>query len=68
MHDGLIVKQSNADITISTLREVYDEYVLSIQKSKKLSALGILVPVSVEGLDIDKFRYYGSYRTLEELI
>ena len=63
MHDGLIVKRTNVDTSISTLREVYAEYVLSIQRSKKLSTLGILVPLSVEGLDFDKCRYSGSYWT-----
>ena len=63
MHDGLIVKRSNVDTSISTLREVYAEYVSSIQRSKKLSTIGILVPVSVEGLDTDKCRYSGNYWT-----
>ena len=63
MHDGLIVKQSNAEITVSTLRAVYDEYVTAHQVKHRLRKLGISVPVSVEGLSVAKERHAGSYRT-----
>jgi len=63
MHDGLIVKQSNAEITVSTLRAVYDEYVTAHQVKQRLTKLGISVPVSMEGLSVAKERHAGSYRT-----
>ena len=63
MHDGLIVKQSNADITVSTLREVYDEHVTMHQVKHGLTKLGISVPLSVEGVNVAKHRHAGGYRT-----
>lgn len=63
MHDGLIVKQSNAEITVSTLRAVYDEYVTAHQVKHKLRKLGISVPLSVEGIHVAKHRHAGSYGT-----
>ena len=63
MHDGLIVKQSNADNTVSTLREVYDEYVTAHQVKHTLTKLGINVPVSVEGVHLAKRRLAGGYVT-----
>jgi len=63
MHDGLIVKQSDADITISTLRKVYDEYVTTHQATHGLTKLGISVPLSVEGIHVSKYRLAGFYRT-----
>ena len=63
MHDGLIVKQSNADTTVSTLREVYDEYVTAHQVKHRLTKLGISVPLSVEGINVAKHRHAGGYRT-----
>ena len=63
MHDGLIVKQSNADNTVSTLREVYDEYVTAHQVKHRLTKLGISVPVSVEGVHLAKRRLAGGYVT-----
>jgi hypothetical protein len=63
MHDGLIVKQSNADITVSTLREVYDEYVTAHQVKHRLTKLGISVPLSVEGINVAKHRHAGDYVT-----
>ena len=63
MHDGLIVKQSNADTTVSTLREVYDEYVTAHQVKHRLTKLGISVPVSVEGVHLAKSRLAGVYVT-----
>ena len=63
MHDGLIVKQSNADTTVSTLREVYDEHVTAHQVKHGLTKLGICVPLSVEGIHVTKHRHEGGYRT-----
>ena len=63
MHDGLIVKQSYADTTVSTLREVYDEYVTAHQVKHRLTKLGISVPVSVEGINVAKHRHAGGYWT-----
>ena len=63
MHDGLIVQQSNADITVSTLREVYDEYVTAHQVKHTLTNLGISVPLSVEGVHLAKHRLAGGYVT-----
>ena len=63
MHDGLIVKQSNADTTISILREVYDEYVTTHQMKHKLTKLGICVPLSVEGIHVPKRKHAGGYVT-----
>ena len=63
MHDGLIVRQSNADTTVSTLREVYDEYVTTYQAKHKLTKLGISVPLSVEGINVAKHRHEGGYVT-----
>ena len=63
MHDGLIVKQSNADNTVSTLREVYDEYVTAHQVKHRLTKLGISVPVSVEGIHVTKCKHAGGYVT-----
>ena len=63
MHDGLIVKQSNADITVSALREVYDEYVTAHQVKHRLTKLGISVPVSVEGIHVTKCKHAGGYVT-----
>jgi hypothetical protein len=63
VHDGLIVKQSNADTTVSTLREVYDEYVTAHQVKHRLTKLGISVPVSVEGIHVSKHRHAGGYVT-----
>lgn len=63
MHDGLIVKQSNAEITVSTLRAVYDEYVTAHQVKHKLRKLGISVPLSVEGIHVAKHRHAGGYGT-----
>jgi len=63
MHDGLIVKQSNADTTVSTLREVYDEYVTAHQVKQRLTKLGISVPLSVEGINVAKRRHAGGYVT-----
>lgn len=63
MHDGLIVKQSNAEITVSTLRAVYDEYVTAHQVKHKLRKLGISVPLSVEGIHVAKHRHAGGYVT-----
>ena len=63
MHDGLIVKQSNADTTVSTLREVYDEYVTTHQVKHRLTKLGISVPVSVDGINVAKHRHAGGYVT-----
>ena len=63
MHDGLIVKQSNADTTVSILREVYEEYVTTHQMKHRLTKLGISVPVSVEGINVAKHRHAGAYRT-----
>ena len=63
MHDGLIVKQSYADTTVSTLREVYDEYVTKHQVKHRLTKLGISVPVSVEGINVAKHRHAGGYVT-----
>ena len=63
MHDGLIVKQSNADITVSTLREVYEEYVTTHQVKHRLTKLGINIPLSVEGIHESKRKHAGSYRT-----
>ena len=63
MHDGLIVKQSNADTTVSTLREVYDEYVTAHQVKHRLTKLGISVPLSVEGINVAKHRHAGGYVT-----
>ena len=63
MHDGLIVKQSNADTTVSTLREVYDEYVTTHQLKHRLMKLEITVPLSVEGIHVSKRKHVGSYRT-----
>ena len=63
MHDGLIVKQSNADITVSTLREVYDEYVTAHQVKHRLTKLGIRVPVSVACIHVTKCKYAGGYWT-----
>ena len=63
MHDGLIVKQSNADTTVSTLREVYDEYVTAHQVKHRLLKLGISVPLSVEGINVAKHRHAGGYVT-----
>ena len=63
MHDGLIVKQSYADTTVSTLREVYDEYVTAHQVKHRLTKLGISVPVSVEGIHVTKCKHAGGYGT-----
>lgn len=63
MHDGLIVKQSNADITVPILREVYDEYVTTHQAKHRLTKLGISVPLSVEGINVAKHRHAGGYGT-----
>ena len=63
MHDGLIVKQSNADTTVSTLREVYDHYVTTHQVKQRLTKLGISVPVSLEGINVAKHRHAGGYVT-----
>ena len=63
MHDGLIVKQSNADNTVSTLREVYNEYVTTHQVNHRLTKLGISVPLSVEGINVAKHRHAGGYVT-----
>ena len=61
MHDGLIVKQSNADNTVSALREVYDEYVTAHQVNHRLTKLGVSVPLSVEGINVAKHRHAGCY-------
>ena len=63
MHDGLIVKQSNADTTVFTLREVYDDYVTAHQVKHRLTKLGICVPVSVEGIQVRKCKHAGGYVT-----
>jgi len=63
MHDGLIVTQSNADTTVSTLREVYDEYVTTHLMKHRLTRLGITVPLSVEGIHVSKQRHAGGYVT-----
>lgn len=63
MHDGLIVKQSYADTTVSTLREVYDEHVTAHQVKHRLTKLGMSVPLSVEGINVAKHRHAGGYRT-----
>ena len=63
MHDGLIVKQSNAETTVSTFREVYDEYVTTHQVKHRLTKLGISVPLSVEGINVAKHRHAGGYVT-----
>ena len=63
MHDGLIVKQSNADTTVSTLREVYDEHVTAHQVKHRLTKLGISVPVCVEGIHLTKCKQAGGYVT-----
>ena len=63
MHDGLIVKQRNADTTVSTLREVYNEYVTTHQVNHRLTKLGISVPLSVEGINVAKHRHAGGYVT-----
>lgn len=63
MHDGLIVKQSNADITISTLREVYDEHVTTHQVKHGLTKLRMSVPLSVEGRHVSKRKHAGGYVT-----
>jgi hypothetical protein len=63
MHDGLIVKQSNADTTVSTLREVYDDYVTAHQVKHRLTKLGICVPLSVGGINVAKHRHAGGYGT-----
>ena len=63
MHDGLVVKQSNADNTVSTLREVYNEYVTTHQVNHRLTKLGISVPLSVEGINVAKHRHAGGYWT-----
>ena len=63
MHDGSIVKQSNADITVSTLREVYDKHVIMHQVKHGLTKLGICVPLSVEGIHVTKHGHAGDYRT-----
>ena len=63
MHVGLIVKQSYADTAVSTLREVYDEYVTAHQVKHRLTKLGISVPLSVEGINVAKHRHAGGYVT-----
>ena len=63
MHDGLIVKQSNSDNTVSTLREVYDEYVTTHQVKHRLTKLGISIPLSVEGIHVPKRKHAGGYVT-----
>ena len=63
MHDGLIVTERNADTTVSTLREVYDEYVTAHQVKHRLTKLGISVPVSVEGIHVPKRKHAGGYET-----
>ena len=63
MHDGLIVKQSYADTTVSTLREVYDEYVITHQVKHRLTKLGICVPLSVEGIHVTNCKNAGGYVT-----
>ena len=63
MHDGLIVKQSYADTTVSTLREVYDDYVTAHQVKHRLTKLGISVPLSIEGINVAKHRHAGGYVT-----
>ena len=63
MHDGLIVTERNADTTVSTLREVYDEYVTAHQVKHRLTKLGISVPLSVEGINVAKYRHAGGYVT-----
>ena len=63
MHDGLIVKLSNADITVSTLHEVYCDYVTTHQVKHRLTKLGICVPLSVEGIHVTKHRHAGGYAT-----
>jgi len=63
MHDGLIVKKSNADTTVSTLREVYDEYVTTHQAKQRLTKLGVSVPLSVEGIHVSKRKHSGGYVT-----
>ena len=63
MHDGLIVQQGNADITVPTLRAVYDEYVTTHQVKHRLPKLGISVPLSVEGIHVAKRKHAGGYVT-----
>jgi len=63
MHDGLIVTERNADTTVSTLREVYDEYVTAHQVKHTLTKLGICVPLSVDGINVAKHRHAGGYVT-----
>ena len=63
MHDGVIVKQSNSDNTVSTLREVYDEYVTTHQVKHRLTKLGISIPLSVEGIHVPKRKHAGGYVT-----
>lgn len=63
MHDGLIVKQSDEDVTVNTIRDVYNGYVTSYQKEHKLDVLNIQVALSIEGLNVPKRRLSGCYWT-----
>ena len=63
MHDGLIVKQSDEDVTVNTIRDVYNGYVTTYQKKHKLDVLNIQVALSIEGLNVPKRRLSGCYWT-----
>jgi len=63
MHDGLIVKQSDEDVTVTTLRDVYNGYVTTYQKKNKLDVINIQVALSIEGLNVPKRRLSGCYWT-----
>ena len=63
MHDGLIVKQSDGDVTVNTFRDVYNGYVTTYQKKRKLNVLNIQIALSIEGLNVPKRRLSGCYWT-----
>lgn len=63
MHDGLIVKHSDYDITVSTLRQVFNDYVIAYQRKHKQQLLNVKVALSVEGINTPKFRLSGCYWT-----
>ena len=63
MHDGLIVKQSDEEVTVNTIRDVYNGYVTTYQKKHKLEVLNIQVALSIEGLNVPKRRLSGCYWT-----
>jgi len=63
MHDGLVVKQSDLDITVTTIREVFNDYVIAYQRKHKQQLLNVAVALSVKGINVPKYRLSGCYWT-----